>query len=469
MCLTAGARKLVHEHEVTAEELAQTGAATPFIDVRGVLDILEARPPTRPVAGPHRFPCISLKSAAVPRGYQLEAAEAAARSSGFVVAPCAAGKTLIGLLVASLNGGNFLVLTTRYAEQWLETLRAFFEFTDRRTKVALVGKDPLHLHDPPQIVIATYSAFCTSTRCAALRRIKLMRYETLLLDEAHAAASASNMALLGRLQGCHVVALTATKVREDRELERLESRIGPSLVNIDRRMLVSEGHVAEVSCLNLVVEYDASLEARLGRQMALALNFNKVQVLVAALRKLSRQMHRTIVFCDDIVCLHVVHAVVSRACPRTFGPVWMDSSQDDRRATIRAFLAERPSIILISRTGDEALDVPLASAAVVFCNNWASRRQIVQRIGRISRKDEKQEPVFLVLLSDTDKERRVSAHRVEYMEKHGYQVQTLRQSESVYGLPALNASKRAQFNRMVMSQVSKRQDERPSLAPGVAA
>ena len=60
------------------------------------------------------------------RPYQWNCVRACRDKSGFVVAPCGSGKTLIGLLVAVFNGGRFLVLTTRFPEQWKKTLESYF-------------------------------------------------------------------------------------------------------------------------------------------------------------------------------------------------------------------------------------------------------------------------------------------------------------------------------------------------------
>ena len=88
-------------------------------------------------------------------------------------------------------------------------------------------------------------------------------------------------------------------------------------------------------------------------------------------------------FCDDLFCLHWAHAIAKASCKFVVGTVSMETAMADRTRIIDEFSAsQNPVVLFISRTGDEALDIPTASGAIVFRNNWASRRQIVQRIGR---------------------------------------------------------------------------------------
>lgn len=405
-----------------------------FIDVSVVLRHLEKCAPT---AAPIRRQLARF----VPRKNQIRdyqwtsaSRSASAATGGFIVAPCGAGKTLIGLLIAVLRGGRFIVLTTRYTKQWHETLTRFFE-PFGNVHIAVCGTTESALHNIPDVVIATYAAFGGRSKTTHLRLLKQLPYTTLILDEAHTAASPSNLAMIERVRALRVYALTATKVREDNELEKLEKMIGPSLVTIKRDTLVANGQIANVKCINLKIPYTAELESALGRPTSLALHPNKMQVLKSSLNYLTKQKHKTLVFCDDLFCLEWTYFLLRTSGP-IVGRVSMRTPYKVREDLIHRFAtADGAATLFISRTGDEALDVPNASAAIVFWNHWASRRQIVQRIGRISRigKTTADAPVFLVLLADDAKEEQVSQHRQTYLQEHGYQIDTMEHQKTPYG------------------------------------
>ena len=91
----------------------------------------------------------------------------------------------------------------------------------------------------------------------------------------------------------------------------------------------------------------------------------------------------------------------------------------------------------MSRTGDEAVDLPSASAGIVFWNNWQSRRQIVQRIGRLARPHAGPPPVFLILHADDEKEKAISKHREKYMVEHGFVIKSVAYNTLPYGVQEL--------------------------------
>lgn len=405
-----------------------------FIDISAVIRHIETSPPSSVLIRRQLMRFVPCKNRI--RDYQWTSAShcASSASGGFIVAPCGAGKTLIGLLIAILRGGRFIVLTTRYTDQWYDTLSRFFE-PFGHVHIVVYGTTETSLHKIPDVVIATYAAFNGRSKTTHLRLLKHIPYTTLILDEAHTAASASNLAMIERIRTLRAYALTATKVREDSELEKLEKMIGPSLITIQRGALVTAGQVADVQCINLKIPYTTDLESALGRPTALALHPHKIQVLQSALKHMTKQNHKTLVFCDDLFCLEWTYSILKSSGP-VIGRISMRTPYKLREGLIREFSnAKNAAILFISRTGDEALDVPNASAAIVFWNHWGSRRQIVQRIGRISRigASNASTPVFLVLLSDDAKELEVSNHREAYLEEHGYEVHTFEQETTPYG------------------------------------
>lgn len=427
---SAGALRLLRLHGIKPSD---TGILPLRYSVVSVDDILKhiASLPRGTLRGPSVLPLFSVKNA---REYQWTALMQMFRKSGFLVAPCGAGKTLMGLMTAACNGGRFLVLTTRYAEQWKQTLDDFFT-SNGTTRVAVLGADDISISTCPDVVIATYSGLAARSLGSHARIVRILPYETVILDEAHTAASPSSLSIVDDLFCKYMIALTATKVREDNELEKLENRIGGTLASIDRTRLVQAGYVSDVKCLNLIVPYTGELESRLGRTVSLALDANKAQVLCSTLRQLGIEGHKTIVFCDDLFCLEWSKRLVTAFGISVIGSVSMKTHASERDRVIEEFRGAAASAVLfVSRTGDEALDIPSASAGVVFWNHWASRRQIVQRLGRIARVSTGgPSPVFVILLADDEVELEKASHREAYMHEHGFVLESLPQHKSHYG------------------------------------
>lgn len=435
--LSVGAQKLLRLFGLDTTFVVSNAAKPPsggLLTMDMLMTLLEERP-VKPLRSPHKIPAWILRPHIV-RDYQWCVAKLSFRRSGFIVAPCGSGKTLMGLLMAVLNGGRFLVLTTRYAKQWKTTLEQFF-VPFGASRVSMFGDDDGYRSiEPPDAVIATYNAFVASTKQSMTTRVlKQLPYETVILDEAHGAAARTNLKLLDALHAKYIYALTATKVREDAELEKLEARVGPTLVEVDRHMLVKQGFVADVTCLHLIVEYTPVLEAMVGRTTSLAIQPFKTQLLCFALQKLMQKGHRPLVFCDDLFCLHWMARIVKSCGIPVTGIISMKTPNDERDKNIQSFQSANPtSALFLSRTGDEALDIPGATAGIVFWNHWASRRQIVQRLGRIARLSDGPSPVFLILLSDDTKELEVSTHREMYLRNHGFATVRSRQQDSAYGI-----------------------------------
>jgi DNA excision repair protein ERCC-3 len=427
------AQRLASDHGIDLTDLRKGVYA---VSIEDVLQKLECRGTVTEV-NRVRAPLFTPRSELV-RAYQWTCVAKMHRRSGFVVAPCGCGKTLMGLLVAVLNGGRFLVLTTRYAQQWKSALDLFFEPLRSVCVVAGNQRDGRGL---PDVVISTYSTFVKLTRHSRL--VRQLVYDTVILDEAHGAASASVLALIDRMHVQYWCALTATKVREDEELTKLEARVGGTVVELDRGYLVENGHIADVDVSNILVPYadECGLEKEIGRVMALALHSNKMQVLLAVLRRLTAEEYKTIVFCDDLFCLDWAAAIVRAAALPLVGQISMRTPFEDRTRLVDAFTTSKTALLFVSRTGDEALDIPAASAGVVFWNHWASRRQIVQRIGRLSRVGEGAKPCFIVLLADDDRERRASAHRDLYLQQHGYVIRSTLFEQSRFFEPLLTGGR----------------------------
>ena len=358
--------------------------------------------------------------------------------------PSGCGKSLIGFLVAERTQHPFLVLTTRFAEQWAAQLaRAYTAngavvMLDAKTRTSdIAGKRVA-------AVITTYHVYHMLRDSTVVKLIELMLRGggIVVLDEVHVAAAPCYLDCVRRIrtQGIVCVGLTATLVREDDELPKLVGCIGDVRASISRKRLVAEGHVMDVACTNIVLPCAATrllpqIKSARVRSALLALALEKELLLSIILKDLAARGHRVIVFVDDLQCLEESRERAAENAPGVpiLGPISMHTPPPVRERLLQRFrTSERACVLWMSRTGDDAMDVPVASAVIMLWHHWASRRQHVQRLGRISRPSE-QPSVAYVLLSNTRRELQKAKHRDGYLAEHGFAPRTVAVAASEYG------------------------------------
>ena len=107
------------------------------------------------------------------------------------------------------------------------------------------------------------------------------------------------------------------------------------------------------------------------------------------------------------------------------GPICMKTTTDMREKFVAKFLQEDNigKILMISRTGDEGIDIPSATKMVQICTPWGSRRQHAQRIGRVQRPKEVNEVCEAIsIISNDTHEVEFSKKRDEYLREMNYDV-----------------------------------------------
>ena len=330
--------------------------------------------------------------------------------SGMVVMPCGSGKTVVGCAIARLVGVRCIIMTTNATHQWKATFAKWFP----ALHVVDIGVDEFTFSYV--VALLTYASAVSSTQ-AAVRNACNLGCEVLLLDEVHAAAADTYLKMVRRIRCKVCVGLTATPVREDERFKGIESFVGKVLHVSNRADLVCRGFLSPVSCENVIVPMPfATMTNR-----ASVLNPYKIAAMDAILKHLHAE--KTIVFCDDISCLKMVHTHLVHRNISVCGPISMQSTAEERLRHLRCFQGTR-AVITMSRVGDEAFDLPQASALIVLWNGWASRRQLMQRLGRISRPGHMGRA--FVLLSDIKSELDRASHRDAFLLGEGYEVTTRR-------------------------------------------
>lgn len=111
-------------------------------------------------------------------------------------------------------------------------------------------------------------------------------------------------------------------------------------------------------------------------------NPNKLKALIYLLEYHERLNDNIIVFCDKISLIYFLAEKLQ--IPLLSGK----TSNEDRNFVFDMFREGVYKTILMSRIGDEAIDLPNANVAIELNIHKGSRRQMLQRLGRIMRPKE---------------------------------------------------------------------------------
>lgn len=146
---------------------------------------------------------------------------------GVLVLPCGAGKTTVGLYVASCMGGRLLVLVHKEVlmEQWIQRVNQFLPG-------ARVGRIQGSVADSgPEfdVVVGMLQSVHAHDYGTAIEGFGL-----LIVDEAHHVAAETFLHAMGKVGAHCVLGLTATPVRADGLTDILYAAVGPIVHRVER-------------------------------------------------------------------------------------------------------------------------------------------------------------------------------------------------------------------------------------------
>ena len=267
------------------------------------------------------------------------------------------------------------------------------------------------------VVITTYGMFRMALHethpNAAAGRVLAHSWGLLILDEVHTAAAEMTAECLLRMRSVKCkLGLTATLVREDDRVANLDVLVGPKLYDAKWFSLADAGFIARARCVEVLCPMPAEFSRRYikldneehegschnDKKRLWTLNPNKYAACLYILtlhqqrRPGSEPSHcihgdKCLVLIDDIVTLQAYHAALTEEYPQSFvGMLFGETPEADKRDALAAFKsAPGFAVLLLSRVGDDSIDIPDASVLIEIDCQGKSRRQEAQRLGRILR------------------------------------------------------------------------------------
>jgi superfamily II DNA or RNA helicase len=381
-------------------------------------------------------PCPVFSSNLELRDYQEDALHAwlEAGKKGVIVLPTGAGKTIIALKAISLLSEPTLICvpTLDLIEQWQSQISK-----ELKTKVGVYGGG---IHELEPITVATYDT-------AYLRAEELgNKFAFVIFDEVHHLPAPGYTNIAEMLVAPYRMGLTATYEREDGLHSELDRLVGGKIFELAIDELVGE-HLADFVVEKIVVdltpeekkeyekEYKIYLdylaksnislkspgdfrklvlrsgrdpearEALLARHRTrvIALNAsNKMDVLKDILEKHAG---------DRILIFTEYNDLVYEISRKFLIPsITHKTPKNERVENLDKFRRGNYNIIVTSKVLDEGVDVPEARVGVIL-SGTGSKREFVQRLGRILRKKENKSAVLYEIITKATSEVAISKKR----------------------------------------------------------
>lgn len=298
------------------------------------------------------------------------------KRSGILVGPPGSGKTVAAMGVMSAIEGETLILVPgrELAAQWKETILEHTSLTE-----AQVGEYHGGAKEIRPVTVATYQT-------AGMDRHRHLfddrKWGLIIYDECQHVPSPIYRRSAD-LQAKHRIGLSATPVREDDKQKDIFTLIGPP-IGTNWAALFDAGYVAEPEIEIRLVPWgdDAAVEeyaASVGheKRQAAAANPGKLREIDAILR--SHPGEKALIFVEYIDQGEAIAEALS--VPFVSG----EMPHARRRKLFDEFRNGPRDALVVSRVGDEGIDLPNAEIAIAASGLGGSRRQGAQRAGRTMR------------------------------------------------------------------------------------
>jgi len=360
------------------------------------------------------------------RSYQVDAVDAfyaggdATGGSGVIVLPCGAGKTIVGIGVLGRVGSQALVLSTNITalRQWKRELLEKTELDE-----SLIGEYSGEAKEVRPITLTTYQMLTyRKRRCDEFEHLKVFtarNWGLIIYDEVHL-LPAPVFRFTAEIQATRRLGLTATLVREDGREDEVFSLIGPRKYDIPWRTLEDQGWIANARCVEIRVDMDkesTGLYVAAGRRD----KFRMASENGAKLGVVKRLVER---HGEDRVLIIGQYLDQLKGIRRELGAplITGKTPNAEREELYSRFRKGELPVLVVSKVGNFAVDLPDANVAIQVSGTFGSRQEEAQRLGRILRPKTNGGPaVFYSVVSRATRDQEFAEKRQLFLTEQGYQ------------------------------------------------
>jgi len=339
------------------------------------------------------------------------------RGSGVIVLPCGAGKTVVGMGVMERAQTHTLILTTSMAalHQWKR------ELLDKTTLTEdVIGEYSAAVKHIKPVTLTTYQMLTHRKHgeYVHFQELDQAPWGLIIYDEVHL-LPAPMFRLTASLQARRRLGLTATLIREDGHADDVFSLIGPKRFDMPWKTLESEGWIATAHCREIRVGLEPGLRDRYAsaeepEQIRLAAeNPAKLGVIRELLTHHAQ---------DHVLIIGQYLSQLERLAEELHAPLITGKTPArERERLYQAFRDGQLPVLMVSKVGNFAIDLPDANVAIQISGAFGSRQEEAQRLGRILRpKSDGGEATFYTIVSEDTKEQLFAQKRQLFLAEQGY-------------------------------------------------
>jgi DNA excision repair protein ERCC-3 len=221
------------------------------------------------------------------------------------------------------------------------------------------------------------------------------------------------------LQARRRLGLTATLVREDGKEDEVFCLIGPKRYDVPWKVLEDQGFIASARCTEVRVPLaDAqrsaysSASAR-GKFRVASENSEKTRVVEALIRR--HAGGRILVIGQYINQLNALSRYLG--APLITGK----TPNGDRQKLYDEFRSGALNVLIVSKVGNFAVDLPEANVAIQVSGTFGSRQEEAQRLGRILRpKSDGSQAAFYSVVTLGSRDQEFAEKRQLFLTEQGY-------------------------------------------------
>jgi DNA excision repair protein ERCC-3 len=249
----------------------------------------------------------------------------------------------------------------------------------------------------------------------------------IVYDEVHL-LPAPVFRITAEIQATRRLGLTATLVREDGQEDDVFSLIGPKRYDVPWKVLESQGWIATAAC----IEVRVPLPERLRMEYALADNRTKFRLASESDAKIGVVKRLVTRHADDQVLVIGQYLDQLEMLARILqAPLITGRTPNKEREKLYdAFREGSLKLLLVSKVGNFAVDLPDANVLVQVSGTYGSRQEEAQRLGRILRpKANGQTAWFYSLVTRDTRDQDFSSNRQLFLTEQGYSYRILDEHE----------------------------------------
>lgn len=356
--------------------------------------------------------------------------------------PCAAGKTLLGLLhICELQTSAIIFTNSNMASQhWLDQVHQFFKPPENGVVILSPDSDGLPtvslktlVYEQPSIVICTYQLMTstqehTESLTEVIEYVSCKPWGVKILDEAQTATAHSHKKVLA-FQSYTTVTVSASYKREDDEIKHLFEQVSEEIITVDREDLVKKKLLPGLRRVEVHIDPFGTRRRDLTfneRQLSAIVNPKKMSVCLSLINYHMQLKDKVIMCCDSLRAVDLYLAIMQQfqfeSRLELCGKITMHTPLAERLKTLDAFRqSSGGSVLLMARVGDVSIDLPGANILIQTSCVDKSKNQEIQRTGRIQRRSSKQgKHISYCLITAGSEEAQNVVPRRNYMTEEGY-------------------------------------------------